>query len=147
MAAVGAGSGDSSLWRPLENFAADAALITGGETMILANGSHGPSGGHWRRYGGAITVGELFYEFGERYTAQELFFWYYHAEKLVKKRAHSKGSQEVREAAQLRFKTFGHYGHRNEYFYQHLSAVGDALAGTRTRHMSVIVDALGDTWL
>ena len=74
MAAVGAGSGDSSLWRPLEKFADDADLITVSETMILANGSHGPSVGIWRRYGGAIALGEFVYvEFGVRYTAQELF--------------------------------------------------------------------------
>ena len=67
--------------------------------------------GHWRRRGAAITLGELFYTFGKSFSAQELLFWYHHAEKLVKKRDHPHGSQDVRDAAQLRMKTYGHYGH------------------------------------
>ena len=44
---------------------------------------------------------------------EELVCWYYHSEKLAKKRAHPHGSLEVREAAQLRMQTYGHYGHRS----------------------------------
>ncbi len=113
LAAVGPTSpGDS------EKFADDADLKSYGDTMILADGGefNGPQDdgavGHWRRYGGAITLGELFMEFGEWFTAQELCVWYFHAEKLVKKRAHPHGSQGVRDAAQLRMQRFGHYGHR-----------------------------------
>ena len=104
LAAVGAG-------RPLEKFTDDTDLVQFGNTMILAIRGEDVEG-HWQRYGGAITLGHLFYQFGERYTAQELFFWYYHAQKLVKKRDHPWGSEEVQEASQLRMKTWGHYGHR-----------------------------------
>ena len=51
--------------------------------------------------------------FGERLAALVLFFWHYHTEKLVKKRAHPQGSPDVWEAAHLRYQTYWHYGHRN----------------------------------
>ena len=62
--------------------------------------------------GGGITLGRLFAIFGERCTAQELMFWYYHAPKLCKKRQHAWGSKDVRDAAKFRKETFGHWGHR-----------------------------------
>ena len=112
MAGVGLAPGDSNnRWRPLETFDDVANLSTVGDTMILAEGSSHV--GHWRRYGGAVTLAELLFKFGEMYTAQEIFFWYFHAEKLVKKLPHPQGSPEVRAAAHLRFHTYGHYGHRN----------------------------------
>ena len=53
---------------------------------------------------------ELFHSYGQTHSAQELFCWYHHAEKLVKKRDHAHGSKDVREAAQLRFRVYGRYG-------------------------------------
>ena len=84
--------------KPGDLFTDDVDLTSFGNSTILAH----TSGGHWRRRGGAITRGEVSHNFGERLNAQELFFSYYHAEKLCKKRAHAHGSEEVREAAQVR---------------------------------------------
>ena len=67
--------------------------------------------GHWRLKGGVITLMELFETFGAWYTAKELFFWYWHAQKVAKKRAHAWGSKDVRDAAQARFSAYGYYGH------------------------------------
>ena len=61
--------------------------------------------------GGAITLMELFATFGLVYTAAELFFWYTNAPKVVKKKAHSTGSIDVKAAAVLRFEATGKYGH------------------------------------
>jgi hypothetical protein len=80
-----------------------------GDTMILRRSS----GGHSRLEGRAITLMELFAKCGKDYTAQECFFWYYHAPKVAKKRMHPQGSKDNRDAAKLRFKEYGHYGHRN----------------------------------
>ena len=71
--------------------------------------------GHWRLKGGAITLAELFYRFGERFTGMELCFWYYHAPKLAKKRAHPMGSKLGRDAAWERQSTFGRWGHRDNW--------------------------------
>ena len=82
-----------------------------GDTTILTSGC----GGHLRLKGGAITLMELFAKFGGQYTAQELFSWYYNAQKMVKKRAHYTGSGDVRAAAQMRLQEYGHYGHRDKW--------------------------------
>ena len=37
-------------------------------------------GGHRRREGRAITLGELMMELGSHYTLMEIYDWYYHAE-------------------------------------------------------------------
>jgi hypothetical protein len=66
--------------------------------------------GHWRLRGGAITLAELLFQFGKDFTIFELMFWYHHADKIVKKRPHAWGSQEVRDAANERKKTYGRYG-------------------------------------
>ena len=79
-------------------------------TMVKWEG--GGNDGHWHRKGRATTLTELFFEFGEKHSAYEIFFWYLHAEKLCLKRQHSWGSATVRAAAHARKETFGHYGHR-----------------------------------
>ena len=56
-------------------------------------------------------MGELLAEFGDRFTVSELMFWYHNASKLVRKRPHAWGSQEVRDAAHERRKAWGRYGH------------------------------------
>ena len=84
-----------------------------GTTMISGAQAAGAVG-HWRLKGGAITLAQLLLEFGEHFTAQELFFWYYHATKVAKKRAHAWGSECPREAAKVRKQVYGRYGHRHE---------------------------------
>ena len=61
--------------------------------------------------GGVIILMEMFVKLGERFTARELLFWYSHAPKLARKRPHAWGSQEVRDAAQVRKAVTGRYGH------------------------------------
>ena len=39
-----------------------------------------------------------------------------HSEKLVGKRAHSWGSQDVRDVAQARYKAYGRYGHQDKTY-------------------------------
>ena len=68
--------------------------------------------GHCRRIGNAITLGELMLAIGSRYTLMEIYFWYYHANRLCHKRDHAWGSAETQAAAKLRYKEFGTYGHR-----------------------------------
>ena len=95
-----------------DKIADDVNLVDMCGTTILQVPLDDTDVGHWRLKGGAITLAQLFLTFGPRFTAQELFFWYYNAEKVVKKRAHSWGSREVRDAAKMRQQVFGHYGHR-----------------------------------
>ena len=59
-----------------------------------------------------ITLAELLWRFKWNYTATEIYYWYCHAPKCIKKRDHSKGSQDRRDAAKLRFKEKGRIGHR-----------------------------------
>ena len=96
---------------PGTRFEENEDLLAVGSTTIVRFAAD-PKVGHWRLSGGAVTLMELFHRLGERFSAQELFCWYYHAPKLTIKRAHPWGSQDVRDAAHLRFKTYGHYGHR-----------------------------------
>ena len=49
-------------------------------------GSFHNSDGYWYLEGGAITLGELLAQFGDRFTVAELMFWYHNAAKLVKTR-------------------------------------------------------------
>ena len=69
--------------------------------------------GHWRRKGYAMTLCELFEKFGNDHTAYDLMFWYTNSDKMVKKREHSWGRPECKEAARARHKEFGHRGHRD----------------------------------
>ena len=86
-----------------------------GATTILFPefGCGGHLVGHWRRSGRAITLAQLLRDFGDRIRALELMFWYYHANKLVRKRDHPWGSKDVRAAAHLRNEVYGHRGHRS----------------------------------
>jgi hypothetical protein len=67
--------------------------------------------GHWHLSGGAITLADLFFKFGEQYTVSELMSYYYNAKKVCRKRQHAWGSAECRQAALQRYKSNGHYGH------------------------------------
>ena len=87
-------------------------LLAVGNTTILRTKKN--CDGHWHRTGGAISLGDLLAEFGERFTVYELMFWYHNAPKLAKKRPHAWGSQDVRDAAQERKKAWGRYGHWKE---------------------------------
>ena len=91
-------------------FHEDVDLSAVGDTTILRH----VRGSLQTLEGGAITLMELFVTFGNLFTAAELFFWYYQAPKVVKKRAHSTGSAEIQAAAKLRKESFGHYGHRRD---------------------------------
>ena len=68
--------------------------------------------GHWRRHGRAITLAQLLVDFGGHIRALEIMFWYFHADKLVRKREHPWGNPDVRAAAKVRKEVWGHYGHR-----------------------------------
>ena len=97
---------------PGKFFARDVDLLAVGSTMIVRFAPNARAG-HWRLSGGGvITLMELFMKLGERYTAQELFCWYYHAQKIVTKRPHAWGSPDVRDAARLRYQIYNHWGHR-----------------------------------
>ena len=54
-----------------------------GDTTIIRHANVG----HWRLEGAAVTLAQLFRDFGERFTAMEIMFWYFHAPKVAKKRA------------------------------------------------------------
>ena len=95
----------------------DLLLVAAAKTTVLYAESQ--SGGHWRRRGYAITLAELLFAFGERCTVSDIMFWYCHAPKVVKKRRHAWANAERREAALLRRKTWGRWGHRRG------SAVGE----------------------
>ena len=69
------------------DYHANVDLDSIGSTMILYNDPN--RFGHWRLNGGAITLPGLFYTFGMECTAYELMFWYWHAEKVVKKCDHA----------------------------------------------------------
>jgi hypothetical protein len=84
-------------------------LLAVGNTTILRTKQG--TAGHWYLRGGAITLCELFAKFGDNFTASELMFWYHNAPKIVKKRPHSWGSAEHRNAAHARHYAWGRYGH------------------------------------
>ena len=60
-----------------------------------------------------ITLAELICHFYKNYTATEIYYWYCHAPKCIKKREHPAGSKDRRDAAALRFKETGYYGFRD----------------------------------
>ena len=70
----------------MRDYHANVDLDSIGSTMILYNDPN--QFGHHRLNGGAITLPGLFYTFGMECTAYELMFWYWHAEKVVKKCDH-----------------------------------------------------------
>ena len=85
-------------------------LAIGSTTIIRFLGNHPDF--HYRLSGGAIVLMELFVRLGEYFTAQELFCWYRNASKVVVKRPHAWGSQDVRDAAHIRKEVYNHWGHR-----------------------------------
>ena len=50
-------------------------------------------------------------EFGSHYTLMEIYYWYYHTERLCYKKNHSWGSTDVRDGRKLRKRELGGYGH------------------------------------
>ena len=88
-------------------------LLAVGSTTILR--VKAGQRGHWRRRGVAITLFELFEQFGKDYTAYELLFWYRHSEKVVRKRAHSWASQEKKDAAHERLKEYSYCHWRHSH--------------------------------
>ena len=87
-----------------------------GNTTILK--SRDGVNGHWHLNGGAITLPELMYTFGEKYTVTELMHWYYNAPKVLRKREHAWGAPETRKAALQQRKTFGRPGHQSDEIVQ-----------------------------
>ena len=87
-----------------------------GNTTILK--SRDGVNGHWHLNGGAITLPELMYTFGEKYTVAELMHWYYNAPKVLRKREHAWGSPDCRKAALQRWKTYGRPGHQSDEIVQ-----------------------------
>ena len=75
-------------------------LLAVGNTTILRTKQN--CDGHWHLQGGAISLAQLFEQFGDRYTVYELMFWYHNAPKICKKRP-----LDRRDAAQERKKTWG----------------------------------------
>ena len=61
--------------------------------------------GHWHLSGGAITLAELFWTYGEKCSVAELMHWYYNAPKVLRKKGHPWGSRDCRNAATQRWKT------------------------------------------
>ena len=59
-----------------------------------------------------ITFPALMESLGEEHDAAELWSFYKSLPLLVLRRQHSWGSPLLREAAQWRYKEYGHYGHR-----------------------------------
>ena len=57
-----------------------------------------------------ISLPELVWDWKETHTATEIYFWYMHAKKVIKKRSHPKGSQDRRDAAKLRHREQGRWG-------------------------------------
>ena len=58
------------------------------------------------------TLPELFLNLGEKYTAMELYFFYNNCQRIVKKRAHQHSSKDRRDAAWLRWRETGRWGHK-----------------------------------
>ena len=80
-----------------------------GDTTIIRHANVG----HWRLEGAAVTLAQLFRDFGEHVTAMELMSWYFHAPKVAKKRAHPVGNADERAAAHERKAVYGTYGKRH----------------------------------
>ena len=93
------------------DYHASVDLDSIGSTMILYKDPN--LIGHWRLNGGAITLPGLFYTFGASCTAYELMYWYWHSEKVVKKRDHSWASPTVKAATKMRLNEYGHRGHHD----------------------------------
>ena len=92
------------LWRQVAVFAIAHQHITSVLCWPLA-------AGHSRRAGSAITLAELLMAIGSTHSLMDIYFWYYHAQRLVHKRDHPTGSVDQRAAAKLRNKELGFYGH------------------------------------
>ena len=75
-------------------------------TVLSSRGSHS----HSRRAGCALTLGELALAFGSTHTLMDLCYWYYNAQRVVRKRDHPKPKQETKDAALLRHAETGAYG-------------------------------------
>ena len=66
------------------------------------------------RVGKVFTLQDLVLWGAERgFSTYELYYYYNNCLKVVKKRQHPEGRQELKDAAQLRFRETGHYGHYN----------------------------------
>ena len=48
---------------------------------------------------------------GSKYTLMDLYYWYYNAQRVVRKRDHPKQKQETKDAAVLRHRETGAYGY------------------------------------
>ena len=66
--------------------------------------------GHYRRAGKWITLAELLLAIGSTHSLMDIYFWYYHAQRLVRKRDHPTGSVDHEDAARLRKKELGCWG-------------------------------------
>ena len=62
--------------------------------------------------GGGMTLPILWMALGQKYTAQELQFWYHHAPMLAKTRKHPWGSPDKQAASWARWETYNKWGHR-----------------------------------
>ena len=80
-----------------------------GDTTIIRHANVG----HWRLEGAAVTLAQLFRDFGEKFTAMDLMSWYFHAPKVAKKRAHPVGNAIERAAARERKAVYGRYAKRD----------------------------------
>ena len=80
-----------------------------GDTTIIRHADVG----HLYLEGAAVTLGQLFRDFGEYYTAMDIMCWYFHAPKVARKRAHPVGSADERAAARVRKEVYGTYKKRH----------------------------------
>ena len=90
-----------------QNVAETVDLAAVGATSILREASRGMDGHEYRR-GVIITLPELIMKLGCDHTSMEIMQWWTHAQKLAK--------EERRQAAGLRFKKTGHYGHGRRWY-------------------------------
>ena len=66
------------------------------------------------RVGKVFTLQDLVLWGAERgFSTYELYYYYNNCLKVVKKRSHPEGRQELKDAAQMRFRETGRYGHYN----------------------------------
>ena len=96
---------DEQYWKWNINRTEDLAAV--GATSILREASRGMDGHEYRR-GVIITLPELIMKLGCDHTSMEIMQWWTHAQKLAK--------EERRQAAGLRFKKTGHYGHGRRWY-------------------------------
>ena len=99
---------DEQYWKWNINRTEDLAAV--GATSILREASRGMDGHEYRR-GVIITLPELIMKLGCDHTSMEIMQWWTHAQKLARKRPHPWGNEERTQAAYLRYKKTGHYGH------------------------------------